>query len=846
VTDPTVSTAAGVPAAAERTVKILHLSDLHFGTTFDPSLWDYVAKVLAGADRPNIIVVTGDLVDTPSFFMLGLARNELEALRHGWCASGHECELLVIPGNHDVGILGNLAIWPWSSKFRIVFGGDYRALFDRLPKFTEYIRRPWWSRWARRTAWTICFALRRVSFTLRQPPPPQRLVSECTGGALCIARFDSNCKLRLASGYISASDISKVHGELLQRRLPSEGKLLNLVPRIALVHHHVVAIPYSSTIEGLTEFEPFLTLRNAGTLLRELCFWDFDLVLHGHKHLLNFVRLTFDSADQPRSEIAVLAAGSATKRQTLAGQNSFNLIKVYRSGCITYRSVRYGQGASGEVESPWSTGFQRLLPLNEMKLRAWSRARAGQEISCDSLEFGYRINERGSARCERQVRGLRGLHEERVRRRQQAFTVSFGAVSGRSVRLTEESVLAGHVLSPVTDAAVKRINVEVMLTGQRLTADVGTDFGLKWRAINSFATSYWECLAMGMADGRDWMSVFVRLPCKRLKLAAHLPDTFRNPSPQVRVHRCAEYPLMQVDAQGDVELNANTTWEIDPDLTDLERPNVRVVGNRCELEVEYPLVGHTYELRWRVDTAVGPTTPERRGLTQQIRRTLLKLAHPNTPKAEELAALANEMLQKTTEQVIQALLGSSYSLEEQLDCALFIYNEDGQCFDLVAEGRTRAPGPLVVKRIPLNAGISGAAFKNRGVSLYICESCRGPDEDGPYVYFPEDAPTDNRPDYAALLAIPMTLQDLTGGAAAAPAPGARPDEPDVPVTPDELIGVFTIASTARDNRLLSLAGTRAEPGNIQQKHQLVVELWTVAARYMLGLSDAVRTAVRPG
>jgi len=67
------------------------------------------------------------------------------------------------------------------------------------------------------------------------------------------------------------------------------------------VHHHVVAIPYSSALESLTSFEPFLVLRNAGTLLRELCFWDFDLVLHGHKHLLNFVRLTFDSADQPRS-----------------------------------------------------------------------------------------------------------------------------------------------------------------------------------------------------------------------------------------------------------------------------------------------------------------------------------------------------------------------------------------------------------------------------------------------------------------------------------------------------------------------------------------------------------------
>jgi predicted MPP superfamily phosphohydrolase len=48
-----------IASPAEGTVKILHLSDLHFGTTFDLSLWDYVGKVLAGSDKPNVIVVTG-------------------------------------------------------------------------------------------------------------------------------------------------------------------------------------------------------------------------------------------------------------------------------------------------------------------------------------------------------------------------------------------------------------------------------------------------------------------------------------------------------------------------------------------------------------------------------------------------------------------------------------------------------------------------------------------------------------------------------------------------------------------------------------------------------------------
>ena len=37
---------ASSPAPVEGAVKILHLSDLHFGSTFDPSLWEYVMITL--------------------------------------------------------------------------------------------------------------------------------------------------------------------------------------------------------------------------------------------------------------------------------------------------------------------------------------------------------------------------------------------------------------------------------------------------------------------------------------------------------------------------------------------------------------------------------------------------------------------------------------------------------------------------------------------------------------------------------------------------------------------------------------------------------------------------------
>jgi hypothetical protein len=825
-------------ASSETTVKILHLSDLHFGATFDPSLWDYVSKVLAGTDKPNVLIVTGDLVDTPSFFMLGLARKELNHMRAEWCCGDKKCELLVIPGNHDVGIYGNWATWLWRWKFNIVFSKEHASLFDLLPRYMDYIARPWYRRWSLRAMWVFVFALLRVTQQLRRPPKGS-LVTDCCGNSLCVASFDSNGELWLASGRIDAAEITQVHSELMQRRLPdASGRLLNLVPRVALVHHHVIAIPYASVIESLTDFEPFLTLRNAGTLLRELCYWDFDLVLHGHKHLQNFVRLTFDSADQPRSEIAVLAAGSATKRQTVSGQNSFNLIKVYRSGSITFRSVRYGQGTSGEVESPWSSGFQRLLPLNELKMRAYARARAGQEICCDSVTFKYVVNESGSAQCERQVRGLRGLHEERVRKRRLEFSVVYGAIAGGSVMLNEESRLAGHVLNGVSPLACKVSSVQVVLTGQRLTADVGTDYGLNWRLVNSFATSNWECVAMGQPDARDWVSTVVRIPSKRLRLEVDLPATFANPSPQLIVRRSPEYPLLKINDQGDIETGDSENWELDPDLTDLEKASVRVVGNRCEADIEYPMVGHIYELRWRVDTHVAPTTVARRGMALQIRRTLLKLAHPDTdPAVTALVSLGNDMLKKVTDQLIHPLIGSSYALNEQLDCALFVYNDTGKCFDLVAEGPGGDTGPLIVKSIPLNAGVSGATFKHRGVNLYIAAGSAGSDGDGGYVYFPDDVPLDRRPNYEALLAIPLNLDDVSPGT------GSQTADVRETVPPEELIAIFTITTDASDNKLLTLTAP-SNPLNNLEKHHLVTELWAIAVQYFKGLSESVRNAAK--
>jgi Calcineurin-like phosphoesterase len=66
-------------SSEERPARVLHLSDLHFGLRFQIDKWQALrekARELA----PDLVVVTGDLVNTPWFWMLKRARAELKDL----------------------------------------------------------------------------------------------------------------------------------------------------------------------------------------------------------------------------------------------------------------------------------------------------------------------------------------------------------------------------------------------------------------------------------------------------------------------------------------------------------------------------------------------------------------------------------------------------------------------------------------------------------------------------------------------------------------------------------------------------------------------------------------------
>lgn len=63
--------------AGERSAKIriAHLSDLHFGFGFNEDLWNDLSRIVV-SDQPHIVLVTGDLVNSPFPWTLGRAREK--------------------------------------------------------------------------------------------------------------------------------------------------------------------------------------------------------------------------------------------------------------------------------------------------------------------------------------------------------------------------------------------------------------------------------------------------------------------------------------------------------------------------------------------------------------------------------------------------------------------------------------------------------------------------------------------------------------------------------------------------------------------------------------------------
>ena len=88
-------------------INIAHISDIHFGKNFNNTTWKSIESTVINFG-PDLIIVSGDLVDDPSPAHLLVAKcvlNDLSARARDKSQSNgrfRAAELIVVPGNHDV------------------------------------------------------------------------------------------------------------------------------------------------------------------------------------------------------------------------------------------------------------------------------------------------------------------------------------------------------------------------------------------------------------------------------------------------------------------------------------------------------------------------------------------------------------------------------------------------------------------------------------------------------------------------------------------------------------------------------------------------------------------------
>jgi Calcineurin-like phosphoesterase len=240
--------------------RILHLSDLHFGSDhaatnlalLEAELFDVVKSV----DR---IVITGDLFDNPE----QTSANSFRAFRNNIGRLAQQ-EPIVVPGNHDQRILGNVG-----QSFKQVANLNWRThvVDDRLG---------------------VCF--------------------------LC---FNSAEAGSFARGRITDNQLSQVAGDW-RNAIAMRPDLRGYLP-IVLVHHHPFSfgktkprtwIQRALACVGMDE-EQFLEMEDAQSFVDWCARWRASVILHGHKHQARFIDEDVSPQGSPSLRVSAIGCGSS-------------------------------------------------------------------------------------------------------------------------------------------------------------------------------------------------------------------------------------------------------------------------------------------------------------------------------------------------------------------------------------------------------------------------------------------------------------------------------------------------------------------------------------------------------
>ena len=269
-----------------RRFTILHLSDLHLANPPNEEsdvLYHGVIDAIEDSPKPRILVITGDLVDSPTSSALAAARNFIR--KFGELA---ECTY-IIPGNHDV----NRFLGSFSQS------EEFNKTFETGPDML----------------------LKEVGLHL--------IGLDSTSAAFARGEVNPGEYDKLVRQYYQAE---KQSGSISDEE---QAGLLRLVA----VHHHPLPLAEGEgqKILGVVKDEGLMYLESPAQMLEACIDCNVSLILHGHRHVQGLVRYSVQSSefitsyvygyDDSWQTIYVLSCPSSTGKDCEAGFNvlEFNL-----------------------------------------------------------------------------------------------------------------------------------------------------------------------------------------------------------------------------------------------------------------------------------------------------------------------------------------------------------------------------------------------------------------------------------------------------------------------------------------------------------------------------------------
>jgi 3',5'-cyclic AMP phosphodiesterase CpdA len=522
-------------------VRIVHISDLHFGS-HNESLEQNLRETQIAALRPDLIIATGDLVNTPNdedFTKVFQFLDSLAAACTAPDSSGSTAtseskspRVVVVPGNHDYGEDGVVKLWN-------------KRLYARHSRG-------------------------RTTSHYFQPEN------------VWVYGFDSAKRGSFSSGKIQDVELQQFHAEYTQHE-QKYGEAFARAFKIVAVHHHPLPVNWDTDWR-----QRWLTMSNSGTLLGALLHRKIDLVLHGHEHLQARARLQSTLGGDGDWHIAVVSVGTTLKRINSPEQNVFNLITIDETGAVELTPYEADQYAFYP-----GTNRTMLRTSGEARLRSFQAWVNREGFVYDEVASVTALNSDGDCRRIVECDDLQIVRAESPRSTEHDLRLppTSGYIDLLDVTVPTDGRHAGMYLEPT-----KNENVVKIKYGQNVTLATGETISYQyhWWAINAFAMDARQFQGRYADKSRLEFTHFpVTDPIRDLTVIVQFPESFTPAStPQIRV------------TIANAEVKDNREWKramtVEQGLND--KKALRYVGSlrTAALRVSMPLEGYCYGIEWRV------------------------------------------------------------------------------------------------------------------------------------------------------------------------------------------------------------------------------------------------------